>query len=465
LVLVLLTLLAAALRFSTLGVQSYWGDEGFTVAIVGHALGGVLPGVRHTESTPPLYYFVAWGWSQVFGAGPVGLRSLSALFGTLTVPVSFGVGYALFSRRVGLICAAFVSCSPVLVWYSQEARSYSLLLFLGALSLWFFVRTLQGNERYALWWAVTAALALATHYFALFTIAPEAAWLLFTGRHNRLRWIAVLIPAVMFAALVPLLLYQDHHVARPWTAGYGLTNALTGVTQGALVGPTWTWLTHRVGVAALALIVLGALVLLVRDKAQLQRAHLPIALLAVSVGLPFALAVVGTNYVVIRNLILAVPLGYAIVAAGLAVAPDRRMRWMLVGAFCGVSFAISVAVALTPSMQRNDWRDATRALAAGRAARVWVFLDRFDSKPVSSIYVPRTVPLGSSPVGADEIDLLGRASFPNVTPPSVVPGFTLVERRLIGGLWISRFRAPRLIELSGADFRGFDAWVVAQRAG
>jgi 4-amino-4-deoxy-L-arabinose transferase-like glycosyltransferase len=54
--LVLLTAAAAALRFSTLGVQSFWSDEGFTVEIVRHSFGGVFDAVQRTESTPPLYY-------------------------------------------------------------------------------------------------------------------------------------------------------------------------------------------------------------------------------------------------------------------------------------------------------------------------------------------------------------------------------------------------------------------------
>ena len=89
--------LASALRFATLDVQSFWLDEGYTLAIMRRCPSvGCCPLSRDTESTPPLYYLLAWAWSKVFGLGEVGLRSLSALCGTVTVAISY-----LLARRVG----------------------------------------------------------------------------------------------------------------------------------------------------------------------------------------------------------------------------------------------------------------------------------------------------------------------------------------------------------------------------
>lgn len=133
--LVALTAGAALLRFPTLHTQSYWYDEAITVELVRqpfHAMLGALP---HSESTPPLYYVLAWIWSQILGTGEAGLRSLSAAIGTATVPVTYAAGRQLVSRRSAFVAAALVAVSPFLVWYSQEARAYALLVLLGALSL------------------------------------------------------------------------------------------------------------------------------------------------------------------------------------------------------------------------------------------------------------------------------------------------------------------------------------------
>src|SRR3954452_17215008 len=101
-----LTVLGAAVRFSTLDVQSFWVDEAVTVHLMHHSLGGVLSALPDSESTPPFYYVLAWGWSKLFGSGEVGLRSLSALFGAATVPVAYLAGARLVSRRAGLVLGA-----------------------------------------------------------------------------------------------------------------------------------------------------------------------------------------------------------------------------------------------------------------------------------------------------------------------------------------------------------------------
>ena len=128
---VALTVLGATVRFATLDAQSFWLDELATASLLDRGFGQMLDGIRETEATPYLYYVLAWPWARVFGLGEVGLRSLSAVFGTLAVPVSYAAGAALCSRRVGVVAAALVAVSPFLVWYSQEARSYSLLVRFG----------------------------------------------------------------------------------------------------------------------------------------------------------------------------------------------------------------------------------------------------------------------------------------------------------------------------------------------
>jgi mannosyltransferase len=125
-VLLFLVAAAALLRFATLDVQSFSNDEPFTVERAGGELGALLSSVRTTESTPPLFYYVAWGWEKVFGSGETGMRLLPALLGTLLVPVTWAAARVTLASRSALIAAALVALSPLLVWYSQEARPYAL---------------------------------------------------------------------------------------------------------------------------------------------------------------------------------------------------------------------------------------------------------------------------------------------------------------------------------------------------
>ena len=161
---VALTALGGALRFATLDVQSLSGDEGVTSALLRMPLGEMLDTIPDSESTPPLYYVLAWLWAKVAGQGEVGLRSLPALLGTAAVPATWAAGRALASDRVGVVAAGLAAVSPLLVWYSQEARAYALLVLLAALSLWALPRALaELRPRRVAAKAVLEALALATH--------------------------------------------------------------------------------------------------------------------------------------------------------------------------------------------------------------------------------------------------------------------------------------------------------------
>jgi mannosyltransferase len=96
LALALVFVAGAALRVATLGTQSLWFDEAVTAQLVRMDLPGMLSAIPDSESSPPLYYVLAWLWSRLFGTGEVALRSLPALLGTATIPVVWALG-----RRLG----------------------------------------------------------------------------------------------------------------------------------------------------------------------------------------------------------------------------------------------------------------------------------------------------------------------------------------------------------------------------
>ncbi|MGH2943581.1 MAG: glycosyltransferase family 39 protein, partial [Solirubrobacteraceae bacterium] len=133
----------AVLRFATLDTQSLWYDEAVTAHLLRMDLPALLRAIPDSESSPPLYYVLAWLWTHIAGTGEVGLRSLSALFGTATIGVAWALGRRLGAERAGLAAAALVAFNPMLVWFSQEARAYALLALLGALSALLWLRALE----------------------------------------------------------------------------------------------------------------------------------------------------------------------------------------------------------------------------------------------------------------------------------------------------------------------------------
>ena len=154
----LLTVVAAVARFTRLGHQSYWYDEAHTVWLVHFSFTKMLSLLPSTETSPPLYFVLAWIWAHLFGYGETALRSLSALAGVATVPVAYLAARQLFSRRIGVVAAALTATSPLLVWYAQEARAYSLMVLLTAIALLAFAHLRQRPTRgWMIVWSVAAA--------------------------------------------------------------------------------------------------------------------------------------------------------------------------------------------------------------------------------------------------------------------------------------------------------------------
>ena len=358
--------LARVCRFTTLNVQSYWHDEAITAGRVLHSgLGSTLHVVRTSESTPPLYYVLAWLWSKLFGTGEVGLRSLSALSGTLTVLVAYALGRRLVSVRAGLAAASLVAVSPWLVWYSQEARAYSLFILLSGLSMLAFLRALDdpSRERLALWWFVTS-LALATHYFAVFIFAIEAAWLIGARRATRAVAIAIAGSAAVGLALLPLALDQASTSHSRWISRIGLFHRVLEVPRKFLIGEHGAPL-GAITVAALMLVAVGTWLAVTRTSVrERQGVIIAVALGGAVVGVPLVLSLVGIDYFIARNVSAAwLPLSVAL-AAGFTARRAGRLGLGTAGALCVALLAVTVSTNFDSKLQRADWRGAAAALPA-----------------------------------------------------------------------------------------------------
>ena len=438
-----LVVLAATLRFATLGVHSLDSDEGFTAQIASKSLGGALSQVPDTESTPPLYYALVWLWSKLFGSSEAGLRSLSALAGTLAVPVVYLIGAELRSRAAGLAAAALVSASPLLVWYSQEARAYMLFMLLAALSFYAFVRALR-EPRWLAWWAIVSAAALATHYFAAVTVVPEAIWLL--ARAPR-RKAALAVGSVGLAglALLPLALHQNEHVSRPWADTLSASDGLLATLQSFLVGIVWTWLIHRPGVIVLGLIALAlaALVWLRGDARDRRAAALPAAVAGVALAAPFVTSLLGPKYFTPGNELGVWPLLAVVLGIGATARRAGTLGPALVGAACIVMLAISLASPLDEDLQRENWRDLVGALNKTPGSRAITVLNPFQDTRVIRYYLDRE----AEPRPTNEITVIGRppgrADEYFVPPqPGMTPREFAQERKLAYARYGSQAAIP-----------------------
>jgi uncharacterized membrane protein len=443
--------LAAALRFATLGVQAYHHDEIVTATrVLGGSFGEAMDAVNYSESAPPLYYALAWLWTQVTGTGEYGLRSLSALAGVAIVPVAYLLGAELRSRRAGIAAAALVAVNPMYVWYSQEARAYSLFALLCAVSVLYFVRALrEGRRPDVLAWGAASALALATHYFAFFLLAAEALWLLWRRRRAALPGVAVLAGAGL--ALTPLMRHQMSLGHADWIAGHSLGHRLWEAGATFLVGETGDVIAQPEqplnALVPFALLVAALLLVAARgDRDERRAAALPLALAGATIVAPLIVAVLAPSkdYVLGRNLMAALVPLLAAAAVAAALRRARAAGTAVVAVLAAYSLVFSLVASLSPSLQRPDWDSVAsrlgeptepRAIVAwtlGEASlRYYLHSSSFQAFPSEELswYVHEVDFVSDGPVGPPPPGVLG-------------PGFRQVAYEPVGRLYLRRYALP-----------------------
>jgi mannosyltransferase len=464
-----LTLLAAVLRLSTLDLQSFWYDEAFTPVHVLHtSLTATLRAVSRTENSPPLWYLIAWADSRVLGTGEVALRLPSALAGIATVPVAWAIGSELCGRRAAIACAALTAVGPLFVWYSQEARVYALFVLCAAVAMLCFLRAEREPTRVRMGaFALSGAVALVTHYFAVFLLIPMVLWLLWEPRTRRVALPATAALTLVGLALLPLISAQGGHGTQ-WIGQWPLSERLQAIPQYYLTGASGAPLGHGVELLLALPILAGAALGLwrllevpasarpaapapggpsghapaVEPERTVGRAALMCAVIAAGgILIPFALAVLGADYLAPRNLVGAMIPVTALIAVLAASPATGRVGMALVLVSALGLLLITVDVDLSPRLQRGNWREVARVLRSGAPDRAITTVE-LGSAPLEYYMHPlHNLAPGSSPV-LSEIDETGYSPLRETAGETPAHGFHLLERLNIDGLIVYRFISP-----------------------
>ena len=454
-VLAVATLVAAALRLPFLDHQSLWLDETFTRGVVGESsLSGLWDQLKATESTPPLYYLVAW-LTGAYSAAE--LRAIPALALIAAVPVSYFAFRRWVGQRAALATAAILAVNPLLVAFATDARSYGLLVLTALLSLWAFATLLERGSpaRYALW--VAASLACVwTHYFGAFVVGTEVVALLAMrpdARRATAGWTALLGAGAL--ALLPLVTSQTGDERAEFIAGIPLETRLSDTVRqlamGANVPVAWLEAAGLVLVCAAAGV--GA-VLAVRARGGGPRLILVFA--AIVVGAPLVMAVAGIeDRFYARNVIIALPLLAALAATALL-----RLRAVPLATYLVLATVTSIQVATDWRYEQTDWRGAlARVQSIDRDAAVVAVTGT--NAPTVADYLARP-PAPASGVDAtrawivmEPVRTAGeRALGPSPAPRPPLPGFAPVRSVEVHGFRLILLRASQPTRIAPATLPG-----------
>jgi uncharacterized membrane protein len=180
-ILLLILILAAALRLYNLDYQSPWLDEIHTLneSNPSQTLSEVYKHILQGEQLPPLYFFIVYFIFKIFGYSIFVARFFSAIIGVLTVYMFYLFGKELIDKKTGVIAALFMAVNYYALFYSQEARPYILLVFLTIASFYHLILFLKNNTiRNAVWYGIMSGLVLHAHVFGFLTILAQGVTLM-----------------------------------------------------------------------------------------------------------------------------------------------------------------------------------------------------------------------------------------------------------------------------------------------
>lgn len=462
--LALILLLAAGLRFYALGASSLWSDEGNTWALVGRSFAQIARDAA-ADIHPPGYYWLLKGWTMAVGASAVGMRSFSALAGVGLVYVVYRLGLLLWPPRgeaqvrgvPALVAAVLVAVNPFLVYYSQEARMYLLLTLASAGLFWGVLAWFASTRRWH--WALVgyggaALLGLWTHYtFPVVMLAGGGGYLLLSmTRSGGLRttwWPFTVTNLLVILAYLPWLATAIDRL-RHWptpTAVATPTAVLPLILQTILLGPLrnvpqpfWPWLL------AAALLPLIGIILAGRQPRLRPLVLWGVAPLLLSVGAGLL------TDAFLKFLLVSVPAWALLSAAVITVLPRRApMALLISGGALLFAGRVLPAYYQTADVRDNYQGVAHYVAAVADPAHDLVLLDAPGQQEVWRYYDP------GLPILA-----LPQQRPPDVAATTAMLAAATKDRRTIYALfWATNEADPEgVVEgwLGRHAFQGLESW-------
>jgi O-antigen/teichoic acid export membrane protein len=406
---------AGALALRLVVPRGLWIDEATSVDQARMSFAGMITNLRTTDVHPPLYFSILWATIRWLGSGEMAVRLPSILAGTLVVPMLYVLGREAYDRRTGLVAAAAGSVAPIMVWYSQEARMYALLMLFGVIAMWAQLRILRQGGRlpWIIYTLASVGLVWSQYFGGLQVVVQQLAFLWVMVRRYRsgrpiqglvIGWVvSALTMVVLLAPLVPFA-YQQFMVNQTGGKGFGApqqTGSAASLSNNhltiysALANLLWAvWGYHSNAAMALlaALWPLGMLFALVLLGRRHQRVT---TLLVAAVLIPgvimFALGSVKQNLFDIRYLSTTVPILFVLIAR-MVTGISRRTVGVAIG--CGV-LLLTLVVGLVDQQfnganpRTYDFRAALAPIEARPGANQAVILyDPVDLREVIQYYAP-----------------------------------------------------------------------------
>ena len=217
--LAIILLLGLGLRLINLN-QSFWLDEAISAKVAQIPFSQIGQFIKG-DFNPPLYYYIINLWENIFGASEFSLRIPSLVFGLGAIWLTFMIGRFFLDKHAKL-AALLLATAPLHIYYSQEARAYSLTVFTVLTAAYFFIKSLK-NKKYWICFAFFLPIMVFSHYQSLLFLPVFG--IIFWWENNKKnyhhQWRTWQIFLISFSPLLMLFLFYWPIFQKQLTMGQG----------------------------------------------------------------------------------------------------------------------------------------------------------------------------------------------------------------------------------------------------
>jgi len=239
-----LFLFSMALRLFHLKNQSLWLDEAVIFSQI--SKDSIYEVIASVEGhLGPFYHVLIFLFSKIAGTSEWALRFPSAMFGSISVVLTYLVARKIFDDKLALIASFFMMFSPIHIWYSQEARMYSLWIMLILLCTYVFMLAVEkSNLKRWLIFTICASCSIWTYLNSAFFFVGMFLFLLLQYKQYKKQIIIfsfcmTLVIASFYPGIIAFLNKESMGIgsSRP-TGIFDLAYAFLAFSFGTTFGPS-----------------------------------------------------------------------------------------------------------------------------------------------------------------------------------------------------------------------------------
>ncbi len=282
-ILLLCLLIGFALRFYTFDQKSLWIDEIHTFNDSRDGFQGQLKYYKEnpTNLHPPLF-FILTHLFYPFPKPERDLRIIPLIFGILSIPMIYFLSRS-FSSNIALPCTLSLTFMTYHIYFSQDGRMYSLIMFFGMAALYFFIKHLKTSRKgYLVFVAICYAILFHTSYSSIIFIAlSQILWFYQIGEENKRRVSSpfLFLNSITFFLCIPWFLFLILNYK-----GQSMMDPLTIQDIGSFLSIMYGILSDWVPHAPLTAASLSLLILLPLFSKNKRNAFILLAVLILPVG-------------------------------------------------------------------------------------------------------------------------------------------------------------------------------------